>query len=188
MTAEDRVRHVVYSVAMSLDGFIAAADGGYEWIPDEPGIDWAAFTARFDTVLMGRRSWEVVEAGGSAGPVPGAETVVFSRTLEPSRAGSVTITGEEPAAVVDRLREREGGDVWLMGGGSLFRSLLDAERVDRVEVAVVPVLLGEGIPFLERGPARARLDLLSERTYPSGLVRLEYATERTEETSTGGDA
>lgn len=159
---------------MSLDGFIAGPDGDFDWIPDEPGIDWAAFTSRFDTVIMGRRTWEVVGGRGSDGPVAGVETVVFSRTLEPSEGAGTTITDEDPAVVVDRLRERGGGDIWLMGGGDIFRTLLDASRVDGVEVAVVPVLLGDGVPFLPRREAWTRLTLRSEEAYPSGIVFLAY--------------
>lgn len=171
-------RDVVYSVAASLDGYIADPDGGYGWIPEEPAIDWEAFVARFDTVVMGRRTWEVVSRDGGGSFLPEMDLVVFSRTLEPEDHPRARITGDDPATVVDGLRRRPGRDIWLMGGGVLFRSLLDAGLVDRVEVAIVPVLLGRGIPLLPEREDEVRLRLRGQRSYPSGMVLLEYDVER----------
>lgn len=166
------MRRVVYSVAASLDGYIADPDGGYDWIPDDPEIDWEAFAARFDTILMGRRTFEAVDGRP---PLPGKETVVFSRSLTPVRSDSLVVTDEDPGSYVARNREREGGHVWLMGGGRLFRTLLEAGEVDEVEVAVVPVLLGDGVPLLPRWGGRAGLALRGQEAHESGLVLLRYA-------------
>ena len=77
------MRRIRYSVAMSLDGFIAGPQGEYDWIPNEPEIDWGAFMARFDTVLMGRRSYEAALAGPGGSLFSSMRTYVFSRTLRP---------------------------------------------------------------------------------------------------------
>src|SRR4051794_31569582 len=139
------MRLVWYSVAMSLDGFIATPDGGYSWIPDEPTIDWETFLSRFDTLLMGRRTYE----GSLTGPqIPNMRKVVVSRTLQAADHPSVTIISDKVAEAVEELRRTEGKHIWLFGGGELFRNLLQVGLVDRVEVAVAPVLLGCGIPLL----------------------------------------
>lgn len=169
------VRRVLYSVAMSLDGYIAGPGGEYDWIPDEPEMDWEAFLGRFDTVLMGRGTWEVVEGQEGEGPTAGMRTIVFSRTLDADEHPDVEVVGRDAAGVVaDLRREAEGKDVWLMGGGKLFRSLLDAGLVDGVEVAVVPVLLGEGVPFLPAGAGGAELELTGAEELSTGIVFLSY--------------
>jgi len=165
-------RRVIYSVAATLDGYIADPDGGIDWIPEEPTIDWAGFMARFDVALMGRRTYEAARRlGGVPGGLP---AIVLSSTLRQEDCPDATVTRDDPAAVVDRLRGTPGKDIWLMGGGALFRSFLAAGLVDMVEVAVVPVLLGTGIPLLPEGTPAAQLALTVHRTYPSGIVLLTY--------------
>ena len=168
-------RRVWYSVAMSLDGYIARADGGYDWIPNEPEIDWGAFMGRFDTVLMGRKTYEVAQGQGPAG-AKGPKTCVFSRTLRQADHPDVTIVSDDPAGAVNELRRQPGKDIWLMGGGVLFRHLLDAGAVDMVEIGLVPALLGGGIPLLPAGGATVRLSLVETRRYAkSGIMGLTYA-------------
>ena len=169
------MRQILCSVAASLDGYIARPGGEYDWIPDEPNVDWGAFLARFDTVLIGRRTWEVIaDSAPEEDPTVGMRTVVVSTTLDPAEHPGVEIVGDDPAGFVEALRREDGEDVWLMGGGVLFRSLLDAGLVDGVEVAVVPVLLGQGIPLLPSWKGDARLELLDMERYPSGIVQLRY--------------
>jgi dihydrofolate reductase len=172
-------RRVVYSVAMSLDGYIAREDGGYEWIPNEPTIDWGGFMRRFDTVLMGRKTYEVAQGQGGGAGGGGPRTIVFSRSLKPADHPDVTIAVGDPAQVLAPVRNQPGKDIWLMGGGHLFRQLLDAGQVDVVEIGLVPVLLGGGIPLLPAGGASVRLRLAQTRpTGESGIQMLTYETVR----------
>jgi dihydrofolate reductase len=167
------MRRVRYSVAMSLDGFIAGPNGEFDWIVMDPTIDFAAFFKEFDTVLMGRRTFEVVRQGG-AGPMEGMQTIVFSRSLRPSDHPTVTISSDVTKTVA-ALKAKPGKDIWLFGGGSLFRSLLDANLVDLIEVAVVPILLSQGVPLLPAGARSPSLRLIGSKTFPSGIVSLTYA-------------
>ena len=168
-------RRLRYQVAMSLDGFIADVEGGYDWIVMDPAIDFAALFGEFDTAVMGRKSYEAATAQGGNGALPGIDVVVFSRTLAPSTQPGVRIVNDDPRQVVADLKARPGRDIWLYGGGELFRSLLDAGLVDTVEVAVMPVLLGAGIPLLPPG-ARATLVLADQKTLPeSGIIALAFA-------------
>ena len=169
------MRRIRYGVAASLDGFIAGPGGEYDWIPMDPEIDFAEMAARFDTLLMGRRTYEVAVANGSAG-MPGMEVWVFSRTLRPGDHPGVTVVADGVEERLNELRARPGKDVALYGGGELFRSLLEMGQVDSVEVAVVPVLLGGGIPLLPAPAARRTLSLTRHRVYGrTGTVLLEYA-------------
>ena len=168
-------RLVRYQVAVSLDGFIAGPNGEYDWIVMDPAIDFAALFKEFDTVIMGRKTYELATAQGGHGAMPGMTVVVFSRTLPPAVHKGVRIVNDDPRDVVKALKAKPGRDIWLFGGGEMFRSLLTAGVVDTVEVAVMPVLLGSGIPLLPPG-ATTKLKLVDQKTLPaSGIVGLSYS-------------
>jgi dihydrofolate reductase len=169
------MRKVIYGGAMSLDGFIAGPNGEYDWIVSDPDIDFAALMSRFDTFLIGRKTFEVMRRmGDAAPPAPGIQNVVFSRTLRPEDCPGAILSREAGPFVAD-LRTKPGKDIALFGGGELFRSLLAAGLVDEVSVSVIPVLLGGGIPLLPSPADRARLELKSHRVYEkTGTVGLDY--------------
>ncbi|MBE0593516.1 MAG: dihydrofolate reductase [Gemmatimonadales bacterium] len=171
------MRPVRYNVASSLDGCIAGPKGEFDWIPQDPSVDFAAIFGKVDTVLLGRRSWELVRKMGSGPWKPGTSVYVFSRTIGSVDDPAVTVVADDAAGAVAALRaEPCEGDIWLFGGGTLFRSLLLAGQVDRVEVTVVPILLGGGVPLFPPGPGRVPLHLTETRRYPSGMVTLGYST------------
>ena len=169
------MRRVVYGGAMSLDGFIAGPNGEYDWIVMDPDIDFAALMGRFDTFLIGRKTFEAMRRmADSAPPTPGIQNIVFSRTLRPDDCLEA-ILSDDAEGMVAKLRKQPGKDIALFGGGELFRSLLAAGLVDEVGISLVPVLLGAGIPFLPSPADRARLKLKRCRVYEkTGTVGLEY--------------
>jgi len=168
-------RRLRYSVACSLDGYIARKDGTYDWIVMDPAIDFAAMFRDFDTAVMGRKTYDVVNHDGHMGMMSGVECVVFSRTLAPSTVKGLRITNDDAAETVRALKAQPGKDIWLYGGGELCRALLSATLVDTVEVAVIPVLLGEGLPLLAPG-VESTLVLADSRVLPeSGIVALAYS-------------
>ena len=168
------MRRLRYSVAATLDGFIADPDGGYDWIVMDEAIDFAAMYAEFDTFVMGRKTWEVTAATEFGNMFGGKEVIVFSRTLERARPG-IRIVSTSPADTVRELKQKPGKDIWLFGGGSMFRILADAGLVDTVEVAVMPVILSKGVPLIGPGSriTGMRLDKC-ERLPKSGIVMLSY--------------
>lgn len=174
------MRKVRFFAAISLDAYIADPNGGYEWIVMDPAIDFAAFFDTIDTVLMGRRTFEVALQQGGAAAMPGRRTYVFSKTLRPEEYPSVEVA-EDAVSTVAALRAEDGKDIWLMGGGVLFRSLLEAGLVDAVELGVIPVLLGQGIPLLPPVRQSVRLELTGTEVYPSGIVSLKYEVQHADE-------
>ena len=169
------MRLVRYGVAMSLDGYIAGPNGEYDWIVMDPEIDFAGMMAQFDTFLIGRKTFEAMARMGSgSGSSKAVKNIVLSRTLKQEDYPKVTIESDAER-VVNQLRAAPGKDIAIFGGGDLFRSLLAAGLVDRVEVSLVPALLGGGIPLLSPPAGRATLKLRKQRVYEkTGTIGLEY--------------
>jgi dihydrofolate reductase len=179
------VRRLSYGVAMSLDGYIAGSNGEFDWFVSDPGIDFAAIWAQFDTLLMGRRTYEVAKARAAQWPDLGHRWIVVSRTLKPQQHPKITILSSGVAEAVAALKTQPGKDIWLFGGGVLFRGLLDAGLVDMVEIAVMPVLLGSGVPLLPEG-RRQTLHLANSKALPSGILMLTYSVPRGDPLPEGG--
>ncbi len=175
------LRHICYSVAASLDGFITGHSGEIDWILMDPDIDFASLTEPFDTIVMGRSTdLATRELGGPVPGMPGMRVVVCSTTLRPEQCPEAELT-DDARELAAALRAEEGKDVWLFGGGVLCRNLLDAGLVDRVEVAIIPVLLGAGLPLVATAESRApaALRLRGQRVYhKTSTVILEYDVDR----------
>jgi dihydrofolate reductase len=173
------MRRVRYSVAMSLDGYIAGPNGEADWIVMDPeiGAGFTDFYKQFDTFLIGRKTFMAMSGkGGGGGSFAGYKVIVFSTTLNPRDHPKVTVVSENVKEMITEMKQAPGKDMWLFGGGELFASLLDLGLVDTVEVGVIPVLLGGGIPLLPRAGRPATLTLVKHQVYEkTGTLALEYA-------------
>lgn len=165
------MRKLVYQVASSLDGFIADEAGGYDWIVQDDAIDFAELYARFDTFVMGRKTWEVLNAWPD-NPIRDQKIVVASRTMADQTG--IEIVRDDIIGRTRELKQEEGKAIWLYGGGELFRTCFDAGLVDGVELALIPVLLGGGIPVIAPGRLSPALKLVGLQRYPSGILMASY--------------
>jgi dihydrofolate reductase len=172
------MRRIRYSVAISLDGFIAGPNEEIDWITNDPEVDFAAIWEQFDTLLMGRLTYDLATKKRGKNAFAGKTTIVFSRTLDPRDHPAVTVISDLKLEWLQALLARSGKDVWLFGGGALFRSFLDQGLVDTVEVNIIPVVLGAGLPMLPPPYTPTKLHLMSHKVYRSGRVALVYEVQR----------
>lgn len=172
------MRRVRYAVVCSLDGFIAGPNGEFDWITPDPEVDSAQDFSRYDTLLIGRRTFEVMRANGQP-TFPGMKNYIFSRTLTPADIPESSLLSATPEQTVAELRNQpeNGKDIWLFGGGQLFRTLLAAQLVDEIELVILPILLGSGIPLLPASPQRIPLQLTNHLVYKSGTLSLTYSID-----------
>ena len=173
------MRALTYSVAASLDGYIAGPQGQVDWLFHDQDYGLSDFMASVDPVLIGQATYDFMVANDFPA-YPGKTNYVFSRTLRPEDHPQVEVVGRDPGPFVQGLKAKvDGAGIWLVGGGVLCRYLLDADLVDNLVVAVHPVLLGGGIPLLPARDATTWLHLEDVTPYDTGLVTLSYRVRRT---------
>lgn len=169
------MRLVTFGVANSLDNFIARADGAVDWLvwDDEIAAISREFWKTIDTVLMGRKTYEVAAASGS-GAYPGVKNYVFSRTLKQPRSKKVEVISQDAVEFVRKLKSEPGKGICIIGGGDLARSLLQARLIDQIGVNIQPVLLGSGTPLFYEMQQQLDLELLESQVLRNGGVYLLY--------------
>jgi dihydrofolate reductase len=174
-------RRVIVHIATSADGYIARTDGDLEWLTARPapagfyGID--AFMQSIDTKVLGRKTYDASLRMGAKFDSK-RRTIVFSRDPRPKDAPSaVEFTDEAIGVFVKRLRKSQGKDIWLMGGGEIIASFLDAQAIDEFVISVVPIFIGDGIPLIARRHLHVPLSLRSTERFEDGLVQLRYAVQ-----------
>jgi dihydrofolate reductase len=174
------MRKLKYHVATTVDGFIARADDSFDCFPQEGEhiADYLSSLASYHTVLMGRRTYEVGLRVGVTDPYPQLESYVFSRSLKESPSPRVKLISEDAAPFVGRLKEQEGGEIYLCGGGALAAALFAEGLIDEVLLKVNPLLLGAGIPVTSGLRGVTNLELLSSKVYRNGVLLLHYEVVR----------
>jgi dihydrofolate reductase len=169
------MRKVTFGLANSLDNFIARKDHGVDWLLW--GKEAASVTAEFwktiDTVLMGRKTYEVALKSGMTS-YPGVKNYVFSRTIRESPDKSVEIISEDAAGFVRKLKRRKGKGIGVIGGGQLAKSLFEANLIDEMVLNIHPVLLGAGIPLFLPMKRQVDLVLVECKTFKNGCVLVKY--------------
>jgi dihydrofolate reductase len=170
------MRKVKFSAANSLDNYIARLDGAYDWIlwSEETASFMKDFWKTIDTIVMGRKTYEVALKHGGGGHHPGVKTYLFSRTLGESQAKNVEVIRTDAAAFVQDLKSQDGKDIFVMGGGELAKSLFEANLIDEVDLAIHPLLLGSGIPLFHEMKQQIDLELVECKSRKNGCVLVSY--------------
>jgi dihydrofolate reductase len=165
------VRKVMFGGANSLDNYLARPDHTVDWLlwSDEAAAVMRDYWKTIDTVLMGRKTYEVAARSGQGGGYSGVKTYVFSRTLTEEPDG-ITVVREDAAGFVQGLKGQSGKDICLMGGGELARSLFEAGLIDEIGLNIHPVLLGSGIPLFHSMSRQIDLELLECRAFKNVCV------------------
>jgi dihydrofolate reductase len=178
-----KARKIIVYIATSADGYIARPNGDVEWLNRRPRkFDYGmrAFYSSIDTILLGRKTYDWALAyhrkhrTGANIFDKNFANYIFSRNPPKKVAPGAEFVTEPLKAFAQRLRKSLGKHIWMMGGGELIASFLDAGEIDEFDIHVVPVLIGEGIPLIAPRHRDIPLRLLSARKYPDGVVRLRY--------------
>ena len=175
------MRKVILGAGISLDGYIARADGGIDFLKPPKDYSMAELFSTIDVIAFGRKTYdEAVRLGGGKYRAPmQMPTYVFSKTVSPGKRGGVIFMRQSPARFVNAIRKHEGKHIFVMGGGELARSFLAADVVDELRLGVYPVLLGDGIPFFPRGFPQREFQLVESKHYePDGFLALRYVRAR----------
>jgi len=171
-------RKIIVYIATSADGFIARLDGSFDWLnrPRPKGnYGMGTFFRSIDTILWGRKTYDqALGMGGAAQFGPKVKNYVFSHRPSGTPAPGIDFINEPVGAFAKRLRAQPGKDIWMMGGGGLIASFLDAGEIDEFSIHVIPVLIGEGIPLIAPRRRHVPLALLSSHRFSDGVVHLNY--------------
>jgi dihydrofolate reductase len=175
------MRKVTFGGANSLDNFIARPDGAVDWLlwGEESGQIMKEYWANIDTIIMGRKTYDVAmqmtrKGGKIKNPYGDIKTYVFSRTLEPGEQNGVVVVNDDPSEFIRDLKQQDGKDICMMGGGELARDFFEAGLIDEIGFNIHPVLLGEGIPLFHTMSRQINLVLIECRPFKNGCVYVLY--------------
>jgi len=180
-------RKIIVYIATSVDGYIARPDGDVDWLNRRPRtVDYGMreFYSTIDTILWGRKTYDwLLDYYKKRGKTKGLfdtklANYVFSRKPARRAVPGVEFVSEPVEVFAKRLRAESGKHIWMMGGGGLIASFLDAGEIDEFDIHVIPTLIGEGIPLVAPRHRDVPLRLRSSRKYPDGVVRLRYEVAR----------
>ena len=180
-------RKIIVYIATSADGYIARPNGDIEWLNRRPRtVDYGlrSFYPTIDTILLGRKTYDwgldYDKKHGNKGGIFDKKVAnyVFSRKPPKTAAPNAQFVSEPVKAFATRLRVTRGKHIWMMGGGELIASFLDAGEIDEFDIHIIPVLIGEGIPLVAPRHRDIPLRLRSTRKYPDGVVRVRYEIAR----------
>lgn len=165
------MRKVQLFIATSLDGYIARHNGGIDWLFQDGDYGYRKFYTGIDTVVMGRKSWQVA-CSFEDNPFAGKRVIVFSRKLKQSPGAE--IARGNVRAFVRKLHRTKGRNIWLLGGAKLVRDFVAANLIDDFIISVHPILIGQGIPLFLKHMRDTKLKLKGAKAFKSGLVQLTY--------------
>lgn len=173
------MRKLSLFIAMSLDGYIAQPNDDLSFLKlvEKEGEDYgyADFTAKVDTIIIGRKTYDWVsrEIGSSHYDNGERRVYVITRTARPS-VGKTEFYSGNPTNLVKQLKSENGKDIYCDGGAEVINELLKSDLIDELIISIVPVLLGDGTRLFKDGRPLQQLELLSAKTFDTGLTQIHY--------------
>jgi dihydrofolate reductase len=177
------MRTVSLFIATTLDGYIAKPGNDLSFLKlvEKEGEDYgyAEFTATIDTIIIGRKTydWVVKEIGSTHYDNGERKVYVITRTERPA-VGKTTFYNGSPAELVRQLKNEEGKNIYCDGGAEVINELLKNDLVDEMIISVIPVLVGDGTRLFHDGRPEQELELLTAKTFDTGLTQLHYRRKR----------
>lgn len=173
------MRKVVLYVATSLDGYIARENGGVDWLdsipyPENSDLGYGDFYAGIDITLMGNNTYKEVLNFDVPFPYPEKTNYVFTRNKDSSKAPYVEFIDEDVCAFVEKIKKEPGKNIWLVGGGQLNSTLLNANLIDQMIVTMFPIILGAGIPMFAEGSKETHFQLSDNQLFSNGLAQMTF--------------
>jgi dihydrofolate reductase len=180
------MRKIIVYIATSADGFIARKDGAVDWL-DRPrpkgNYGMAEFWKSIDTIILGRKTYDMAvkfikQGKATPGMLRGIKHYVFSRKPPKEAVEGFEFVKEPIKKFAKRLRAQKGKNIFMLGGGGVIASFLDAGEIDEFIIHIIPTFIGEGIPLIAPRHRTVPLKLLSIKKFSDGVVRLHYAVEK----------
>ncbi len=176
------MKKIIVYAATSLDGMIAKADGSVDWLeelpnPDQLDYGYFDFYDGIDTTIMGNKTYQQVLGFDVPFPYNGKANYVLTRNEALTKDENVEFISKDPIETLHNLKESEGKDIWLIGGGAINTLLLNNGLIDQVIVHVMPVILGDGIPLFNKEAKVSTLKLIESKSYPTGVIEMRYDLE-----------
>lgn len=172
------MRKIKLYIATSLDGYIASPDEDLDWLtqypnPDKLDYGYKEFYKTVDTVIMGGRTYHSILSMDVLWPYKDKETYIVTRHSSNNQQNIQFIT-EHVIENITQLKEKEGKDIWLVGGGELVSMLLDHNLVDTMVITSIPTILGNGIPLFPNAPKSSNWEVISSQKYDNSVITTEY--------------
>lgn len=176
------MRKIRLYIATSLNGKIARPDGSVDWLeaipnPDKTDYGYEAFYREIDTTIQGYKTYQQLLSWGIPFPYPDKKNYVVTRKKDMVNTEDVVFIREEPVSFIRELKQQEGKDIWLIGGGEINTLLLNAGLIDELELFVMPIILPEGIGLFGGISKETGLRLLESQSFASGAVRMTYQVQ-----------
>ena len=176
------MRKIILYSAVSLDGFVARENGDVDWLHDPElmleGEDfgYAEFYDSVDATLMGGNTFRQIIGFDVPFPYSGKNNFVFSRDIMLQHPECTFVHGNI-ISYVKKLKEGEGKDIWLVGGGQINALLLDAHVIDEFILSVIPIVLGKGIPLFKEIASSHKFKLITSKAFSNGIVNNTFVSK-----------
>lgn len=169
-------------IALSLDGYIARPDGDLDWLlkyPMPTGTEYGYkdLMDSIDVVIMGGRTYREMLCMDIIWPYKDKKTYVVSRRSIETKENIEFVTENIIEKITD-LRNEQGKDIWLVGGGELITMFLNEGLIDELQICYIPIILGAGIPLFPNNPKESNWELIGNTAYDSGIIKIDYQIKR----------